>query len=324
MAAIYDGTLCAITPPNSKAYRACTQIHALISNAAGELTDILAAANIEARRIGEPGHYNQFGLKIRPDQASKAIAILREHGYQQWAPLQGGALRCYLEHYRSMMFIRDAETTMRVQLRWGGERRVPRMLRPNINSLASIHLPGFAWPVYYLLRPLYFVTSRLRGKQHAPELRPFLGTPESLLLPLFELAKLGPDDVFVDVGCGDGRVAIEAALRYGCRAIGIEYHSEIADLARIRVRQSGLERTVSIIHADVTNVELDTATVMFAFLPMSSFKALLPKILKQVNPGTRVISHELHPLDTDFEPQPDQSVPVFGENAITVAHVWVA
>ena len=324
IAAIYDGTLFEITSPNDRAHATCKRIHELVSTAAEELTGILAAENIESHRIGEPRLHHQFELKVEPDQVSRVTAILKKHDYQQWAPLQGGALRCYREHYRSMMFIRDTETTMRVQLRWGKRRRVPRIFRPNIKNLARIRLPEFAWPAYYLLCPLLNIANRLCGLHHAPEPRPFLGTPESLWHPLFELANLGPDDVFVDVGCGDGRVAIEATRRFGCRSIGIEYHSNIADRARARVRHSGLEEKISIVEGDATKVNLDAASVMFVFLPMSSFMILLPKILKQVNPGARIIAHELRPLDPDFKPQPKQSTPVFGEDAMTVAHVWIA
>ena len=324
IAAIYEGTVCSSVSPGSKAKDTCNRIDEMVSSAALELEKVLKAENIYSRRVGESRHYHEFELEVRSDQVSRVTEILKQKGYQQWAPLKDGALRCYLNHFRSMMFIRDSETAMRVQLRWGKRKRVPRIFRPTIKILTSIDLPDYAWPLYYVVSPFHTIINRLRGLHHVPEIRPFLGTPKSLFQPLFELTELKSDDVFVDVGCGDGRVAIEATQYYGCRSIGIEYHSDIARKARKRVQEFGLESQVSIVEGDATNIDLSEATVMFVFLPMSTFKMLLPKLLSRVGPGTRIISHELRPLDKNFTPKPKRSVPLFGSDAITVAHVWVA
>ena len=324
IAAIYDGSICLCEHSDTAVNHACGRIHDMISCNAEELIAILAESNIDSRRRGPSRHYNQFVLEVQPQDAGMAIKILEKHHFQRWAPLERGALRCYLEHYRSMLLIRDREHTMRVLLRWGEKRIMPRVFVPSIKSLSCVDLPTYAWPVYYLLRPFYLLSSRLRGTHHVPEVRPFLGTPNSLLIPLFQLADLNSDDVFVDIGCGDGRVVIEASRKYNCRSIGIEYLAEIADRARTAIQQSGLQERVSILQGDALNADLNTATVVFMFLPMSSWSVLLPKILKKVNPGTRVVAHELHPLDDSFSPYPNQSTAVIGRDAITVAHMWIA
>lgn len=323
VAAIYDGSLFKIARPGSPAQLACSSIEDQVSSAATALIDAMASADIRARRIGETQLFHHFDLELAPKDVPQAFEVTKTLGYRRWAALEGGALRCYLEYNRSMMFIRDGESGMRAVLRWGPRRRVPRRFRPSIKSLSSLRLPDAMWPIYFAFHPLHGLASRLNGTRHTPEPRPFLGTPSSLILPLFAAARLGSDDLFIDLGCGDGRVAIEAAMQFGCRAIGIEYHASIAEIARRRAAESGVGDLVTIIHGDVMDADLDQATVIFAFLPMPDLRALLPRILSLGKSGARVIAHEVSPLDPDFAPRPAQSLPVIGRDAVSVAHVWI-
>ena len=102
-----------------------------------------------------------------------------------------------------------------------------------------VRLPRRTWPAYSLVRPVRLVLERVGlRRRHEDSLGPFLATPDSLIDPLLELAQVGPDDHVVDIGCGDGRLVVEAAARLGCRAVGIERSPELVDSARARA-QSG-------------------------------------------------------------------------------------
>ena len=322
--AIRDGTLRAVAAEGSPAHIACQRIEARVGSAARELIQLLHSAGVTATRTDSPKLYDHFELLIPEMQVTKAMSVIEEAGYVRWARFERGALRCYQHLQKSMMFIRDDENTMRVVLRWGKTLQPPRFFRPHLKSLASVDLPVYAWPLYFAIHPLYVLISRALGRRYSPEPRPFLGTTRSLLAPLFKAAGLTQKDVFVDVGCGDGRVAIEAAIHCGCEARGIEYQAEIADLARRRVIESGMTERVSILQGDATKMDISDATVIFIFMPVGILQQLLPGLLQQMQTGTKILTHEISPIPADFEPQPDREIPVIGEDAVTVANIWVA
>jgi SAM-dependent methyltransferase len=115
-----------------------------------------------------------------------------------------------------------------------------------------------------------------------------------------------------DLGCGDGRVVIEAARRYGARGVGIEYDARLCEEARRRASEAGVEGLVTIRHEDVTKSDFSDATVVMLYLLPRSNEILRPKI-QALKPGTRVVAHdytigdwkpitvEVVPLDGAFE-----------------------
>ena len=89
----------------------------------------------------------------------------------------------------------------------------------HLGDWTMVSLPTPLWPAYSFVRPARLVLERIgRRDAHAAGLGPFLSTPHSLIPPLFELVGLGPDDTLLDIGCGDGRIAIAAAQSVGCRS----------------------------------------------------------------------------------------------------------
>jgi len=104
-------------------------------------------------------------------------------------------------------------------------------------------------------------------------------------------AKVTKDDVVYDLGSGDGRLLIEAAKQYGCRAVGIEIKSDLVELARERARQADLSKLVTIREADLFESNLDDATVITVYLFPGLLSRLKPKF-EQLKPGTRIVSHQ--------------------------------
>lgn len=103
------------------------------------------------------------------------------------------------------------------------------------------------------------VTRQRRIKWNAP-------TPLDTLEQGLALAKLTPDDVLYDLGCGDGRVVILAAKAYGCRAVGLDTRGEAVELAKANAKANGVDRLVRFYKADAAASKLDEATAVYAHL----------------------------------------------------------
>ena len=147
-----------------------------------------------------------------------------------------------------------------------------------------------------------------------------LGTPHQLIPLLLEFAGLCKEDVLLDLGSGDGRVVIEAARRYGCKAVGYERDGNLCEIARDLAARRNVEHLVQIHHAGVESAPVETATVAFLFLPPQLVCRTLPQLIERLPTGSRIIAHEL--LRLTCETPPTTSSPLFADSALTVAHLW--
>jgi SAM-dependent methyltransferase len=107
---------------------------------------------------------------------------------------------------------------------------------------------------------------------------------------MLDLAAVGPSDVVYDLGCGDGRVVIEAARR-GARGVGVDIDPARVREARANARAAGVEERVEIVEGDLFETELRDATVVMLFLQPDLNLRLRPRLLAQLRPGARVVSH---------------------------------
>jgi ubiquinone/menaquinone biosynthesis C-methylase UbiE len=119
---------------------------------------------------------------------------------------------------------------------------------------------------------------------------PFVPTPEAVVDKMLEVAKVGPDDVVYDLGCGDGRIVIAAAKK-GARAVGIDIDPERIREARANARQAGVEKRVAFRQGDLFKADIKDATVVTLYLLSGVNQRLRPKLLSELKPGTRVVSH---------------------------------
>jgi len=106
---------------------------------------------------------------------------------------------------------------------------------------------------------------------------------------MFEIAKITPEDYVIDLGSGDGRMAIRAA-KMGARALGIEFNPRLVELSRKNAAKEGISDRVTFIQADFFEVDFSEATVIALFLREDINLVLRPKILEMM-PGTRVVSN---------------------------------
>jgi ubiquinone/menaquinone biosynthesis C-methylase UbiE len=120
---------------------------------------------------------------------------------------------------------------------------------------------------------------------------PFVPTRPEVLDLVFQALDLKEGDVLYDLGCGDGRIVVEAAKRYPVKkAVGVELRDELYKEATERVKREGLDSRVEIIHGDFFRVPISEATVVYMYLLTSVNEALKPKLKQELKPGTRVVT----------------------------------
>jgi ribosomal protein L11 methylase PrmA len=131
----------------------------------------------------------------------------------------------------------------------------------------------------------------LQKQLRAPDVI-FVPTPHEVVDAMLKVAKVGKDDVLYDLGSGDGRIPITAAQKYGiARGIGIDINPERIKEANENLRQARVGDRVRFINADLFESNLSDATVITLYLLPELNLKLLPKLLKEVKPGTRIVSH---------------------------------
>lgn len=120
---------------------------------------------------------------------------------------------------------------------------------------------------------------------------PWVPTPMHKVHKMLHMAEVGPGDTVYDLGCGDGRLVIEAARRFGARAVGIEIDPLRYLLCQLRITFLGLRDRVRIVHGDFFRQDLRRADVVTCFLLTSTNQKLLGKFKRELPPGARVVSN---------------------------------
>lgn len=120
---------------------------------------------------------------------------------------------------------------------------------------------------------------------------PFVATPMVVVARMLDMAKVGPKDFLIDLGCGDGRIVTEAARR-GARAHGVDYDVTMIELCRRRARENGLDKLATFAQQDIYEVDLRRATVVTMYLLPEHNLKLRDKLKRELRKGTRVLSHD--------------------------------
>lgn len=109
---------------------------------------------------------------------------------------------------------------------------------------------------------------------------------------MLRLAALVPGDVLYDLGCGDGRVVVSAALRHGVRGVGVDLDPARIREARANAARAGVSDRVTFIEGDLFATDLTEATVVTLYLGREVNLRLRPKLLQELRPGARIVSHD--------------------------------
>ena len=120
----------------------------------------------------------------------------------------------------------------------------------------------------------------------------YLPTPPAVVAAMLKVANVGPGDVVYDLGSGDGRIPIAAVKDFGAaRATGIDINPERIKEANANLRTAGVGDRVRFLNEDLFEANISEATVVTLYLLPSLNLKLQPKLLKELRPGTRIVSH---------------------------------
>jgi SAM-dependent methyltransferase len=147
----------------------------------------------------------------------------------------------------------------------------------------------------------------------------YVPTPHHVVAEMLRLAETKATDVVYDLGCGDGRVVIAAAKEYGTRGIGVDIDPERIEESREQARQAGVMDRVQFLLQDLFETDIREATVVTLYLLPQLNRQLRPKLLSDLRPGTRILSH-----DFDMgEWHPDKVLRVPGPTYEHTVFYWV-
>ena len=124
-----------------------------------------------------------------------------------------------------------------------------------------------------------------------PTLAPFIPSAPDVVERMLAFAKVTPDDVVYDLGCGDGRIPIAAAVNYGARGVGLDIDPKLIEVSRANAKAAGVEDRVEFRVQDVLTADVSPATVVTLYLLSSSNEQLRPMLTRQLRPGARIVSH---------------------------------
>jgi len=153
---------------------------------------------------------------------------------------------------------------------------------------------------------------------------PFVGTPPAVMEAMLAMAKVGPDDFVVDLGCGDGRLVIAAAKKFGARGYGVDLDGALINEAQHAAEREGVKDRTRFEVRNLYVTDFSKATVLTLYLFPRVNLDLRPRFFSELKPGTRVVSHEFDFGDWRPDAQTTVEVPdkPYGPPRSTV-YLWI-
>ncbi len=161
--------------------------------------------------------------------------------------------------------------------------------------------------------------------QNPSEEVPFVPTPQTVVEAMLKLAQVRPGDFVMDLGSGDGRIVITAARQHGAEGLGIEYDQTLIERATKAAAEAGVADRVSFMKQDLFDTDLSQATVLALYLLPEVNMGLRPRILEQLRPGARVVSHDWDMGDWEPDAKMDVDAPgkEVGAHPKSTIYLWV-
>jgi precorrin-6B methylase 2 len=157
--------------------------------------------------------------------------------------------------------------------------------------------------------PLVATPGALTAQTQAPTRQPdviFVPTPQEVVDAMLKLAGVKAGDVVYDLGCGDGRIVITAAQKYGARGIGIDIDPQRIKEATANAQKAGVADRVKFMQADLFETNISEANVVTLYLLPSLNLKLQPKLMRELRAGSRVVSHSFDM--GDWKPDREQDI----------------
>ena len=151
---------------------------------------------------------------------------------------------------------------------------------------------GIYAPISLFRAPLNTAVAVVAGQAPArtPDVH-FVPTPTAVVDGMLKLADVKASDVVYDLGSGDGRIVIAAAQKFGARGVGIELDRQLVSEANKKARKAGVADKVTFLSTDLFKADISEATVVTLYLLPSINLRLQPKLMRELKPGTRIVSH---------------------------------
>ena len=147
---------------------------------------------------------------------------------------------------------------------------------------------------------------------------PYVPTPQQVVDEMLRVAGVTRNDFVIDLGSGDGRIVITAAQKHGARGRGYDIDPELVARSRTAALKLGLEQQVGFVEEDVLKADIREATVVTLYLLPVMMHELRAKLLRELKPGTRIVSH-----DFDFgDWKPDRSVNIELNEKYDISGLW--
>lgn len=143
-------------------------------------------------------------------------------------------------------------------------------------------------------------------------------TPPETVAEMLRMAKINKGDVLYDLGSGDGRIPIAAARQYGIRAVGIEIDPKLVTEAEENARQANVSGLVRFRNEDMFRVDVSEASIVTLYLSEKLNVLLRPKLLRELRPGSRILSHDFRMGDW----KPEQTVRVPWGKLYRTVYLW--
>jgi trans-aconitate methyltransferase len=185
-----------------------------------------------------------------------------------------------------------------------------------MRSHRAVHVPALSLLIAAAVA--VGVHAQTPAPQKTPDV-PFVPTGEKIVTRMLEMAKVTNTDHLIDLGSGDGRIVITAAKRYGARGVGVEIDPALVHEARENARAEGVADRATFVQGDIFEANIRDATVITMYLLPDVNMRLRPKLLSDLKPGTRIVSHN-YDLG-DWKPAQTATVSV-GSTQQTV-YLWV-
>jgi precorrin-6B methylase 2 len=162
------------------------------------------------------------------------------------------------------------------------------------------------------------------GAQEA-ERAPFFTTPSDVVVEMLKFAGTGPGDLVADLGSGDGRIVIAAAAHFGARGLGIELDPQLVEESRRNAEAAKVADRVRFLQGDVLQADFAAASVVTVYLLPSLINRLQPRLLDELQPGARIVSHAF--VMTGWPPDRTHTMRIAqrhaGQGDYSTVHLWV-